>query len=162
MPTGRRRLERRSNLTGAVHPGLANGSHTFEARATDRAGNLGDVAELTWSVETLEPDTSIASHPPELSNSASAEFTFSSDVGGAIFECSLDGADWGSQMPHRPSSTLPMTPRSREPPPVASPTPHLRRLLDRGHHYPRVPELTSASSGTTTPEDSIFRVHRGR
>ncbi|MEZ5350772.1 MAG: Ig-like domain repeat protein [Microthrixaceae bacterium] len=140
------------------YPGLANGSHTFEARATDRAGNLGDVAELTWSVETLEPDTSIASHPPELSNSASAEFTFSSDVGGAIFECSLDGADWGSC--DATSTFVDLT----------DDTHALRVRATAGGLTDPTPaafswtvdtttpvlELTSAPSGTTTPEDSIF------
>jgi len=37
-------------------------------------------------------DTIIDSSPPALTNSTSAEFTFSSTVGGSTFECSLDSA----------------------------------------------------------------------
>ena len=67
------------------YSGLADGSHTFEVRAIDQAGNTDQTpASFTWTVDTTAPTTSIDSSPPALSNSAAASFNFSgSDTGGS-------------------------------------------------------------------------------
>jgi len=79
---------------------LADGSHTFQVRAIDGAGNVDPApASFTWVIDTTAPDTTITSNPPALTNSTSASFTFSgTDAGGsgvASFECKLDGGSFG-------------------------------------------------------------------
>ena len=76
---------------------LGEGSHTFEVRAIDNAGNVdASAASHEWTVDTVGPDTQIDSGPAALVNSATAVFSFSGeDQGGsglASFECKLDEA----------------------------------------------------------------------
>jgi uncharacterized repeat protein (TIGR01451 family) len=80
---------------------LADGSHTFEVRAIDGAGNVDATpASYMWTVDATPPDTTINSNPTNLSNSSSASFTFSgSDTGGsgvASFECKLDAGSFAA------------------------------------------------------------------
>ena len=78
--------------TPAALAGLADGSHTFQVRARDTAGNVDATpASFTWTVDTTAPDTAFTTTPPALSSSASAAFTFTGTEPGT-FECSLDGA----------------------------------------------------------------------
>src|SRR5205814_6692363 len=61
------------------YSGLADGSHTFQVRATDAAGNTDPTpASYTWTVDTTAPDTTITAAPPARSNSSSASFSFTS------------------------------------------------------------------------------------
>jgi Ca2+-binding RTX toxin-like protein len=78
----------------AAYTALASGEHTFAVRATDPAGNTGPAAERTWTIETVEPETTITTGPPSLTNSATATFAFTSNDPAATFECNLDGAGW--------------------------------------------------------------------
>ena len=80
---------------------LANGSHGFQVRAVDAAGNVDPApATYSWVVnvivpDTTPPDTTIDSFPPDPSVTDTVTFTFSgADSGSGIagFECSLDGA----------------------------------------------------------------------
>jgi Putative esterase len=78
-----------------TYSNLAEGSHNFQVRATDPAGNADPTpASFGWTVDTAVPDTAIGSTPPSLSNSRSATFTFSSTEVGATFQCSLDGGSF--------------------------------------------------------------------
>ena len=78
---------------------LSNGSHTFEVRATDGAGNVDATpASSTFTVEvppppqdTTPPDTTIDSGPSGTVSTSSADFAFSSSEPNSTFECSLDG-----------------------------------------------------------------------
>jgi CSLREA domain-containing protein len=86
---------------GPGDPPLADGEHTFEVRATDGAGNLGDSASYEWTVDTVAPVASIGAGPDRLTKSTEATFEFSgADEGPAEpplrFECSLDGGEWTS------------------------------------------------------------------
>lgn len=75
--------------------GLADGTHTFEVRAVDDAGNTDPTpASFTWEVDTAAPDTTLTTTPPAKSTSASATFAFSSPDGSATFACKLDGGSW--------------------------------------------------------------------
>src|SRR5262249_30360233 len=81
--------------------GLADGSHTFEARSTDLAGNVDPTpASFTWVVDTTAPDTSITAGPPSQTASATATVSFWGDDGSgagvAGFECRLDGGPWAA------------------------------------------------------------------
>jgi chitodextrinase len=74
------------------YTGLANGSHTFQVRATDTAGNADATpASQPWTISAL-PDTTITAGPSGTVNSASASFSFTSTQIGSTFTCSLDGA----------------------------------------------------------------------
>ncbi|HET6166547.1 MAG TPA: FG-GAP-like repeat-containing protein [Marmoricola sp.] len=71
---------------------LGNGSHTFEARATDAAGNTDPTPAtrtFTVNLDTVAPNTRIDSGPAALTNAVNATFTFSADEP-ATFECKLD------------------------------------------------------------------------
>src|SRR6185369_3893200 len=93
---------------------LADGSHKFEVRAIDQAGNVDpSPASFTWTVDTTAPTTTITEQPPALSNSAAASFAFSgSDTGGsgvASFQCRIDSsqaADWAACISPRNLSAL--------------------------------------------------------
>ena len=75
--------------------GLANGEHTFRARATDAAGNTDpSPASRTWVVDAEPPDTSITAGPSGTVRTTSATFTFAASEPGASFECRLDDGDW--------------------------------------------------------------------
>jgi hypothetical protein len=79
------------------YTGLAGGSHTFEVRATDPTGNVDATpATFSWTIDTVGPDTTIDSNPPDPSSSADASFTFSADEAGSTFECRLDGGGWAA------------------------------------------------------------------
>jgi hypothetical protein len=71
---------------------VSDGSHTYTARATDKAGNTSaDSEPLALSIDTVAPDTVITSSPSNPTNSASAAFQFRSAEENSTFECKLDG-----------------------------------------------------------------------
>jgi probable HAF family extracellular repeat protein len=74
-----------------TYPGpLADGQHTFSARATDSLGNVGPEASHVWSIDTVAPAVAIAEKPTDPTTSTSASFAFSSEAGASV-ECKLDG-----------------------------------------------------------------------
>ena len=78
-----------------ISPALAAGSHTFDVRATDAAGNTdGTPASYTWTVDLAAPNTTIGSNPNDPSNNTTPSFSFSSSEGGSTFECRIDGGSW--------------------------------------------------------------------
>jgi hypothetical protein len=71
---------------------LADGSHTFDVRAVDAAGNADATpGTQAFVIDTAAPDTTITSGPSGPTNDDTPAFTFTSEAG-ATFECSLDGA----------------------------------------------------------------------
>ncbi len=71
---------------------LGTGSHTFQVRAIDLAGNIDPTpASYTWTIDTTPPDTSITAAPTNPSNSSNASFSFTSNEAGSSFQCQLDG-----------------------------------------------------------------------
>lgn len=74
---------------------LRDGSHTVSVRATDAAGNTTQ-ASVTFTVDTVGPNTSFVTLPPLTSNSAAATFEFQASEPGATFECSLDGGGFSA------------------------------------------------------------------
>jgi Ca2+-binding RTX toxin-like protein len=80
---------------GATHTpasSLADGSHSFEVRATDAAGNTdGTPAKRTFTIFTTGPQTTIDSGPVGAIGVTKATFAYSASKA-ASFECSLDGA----------------------------------------------------------------------
>ena len=79
-----------------AYAGLADGSHTFEVRASDAAGNVDATpAQHVWTIDTTQPETTLLTTPPNPSSSSEATFTFSSSDPGATFICWLDGGSTG-------------------------------------------------------------------
>ncbi|HWB57305.1 MAG TPA: Ig-like domain-containing protein [Gaiellaceae bacterium] len=78
-----------------AYSGLADGSHTFRARATDGAGNTDATPAVhSWTVDTAAPQTTIDSAPSDPSSNAAPAFDFSSSEPGSTFECRLDAGAW--------------------------------------------------------------------
>jgi hypothetical protein len=86
---------------------LADGAHTFEARATDPAGNTDPTpAQRAFVVESGQPDTTIDSGPSGPTSDATPLFVFSADELGSTFECRVDGGAWGLCLPSDPLALL--------------------------------------------------------
>jgi N-acetylneuraminic acid mutarotase len=84
-----------------TYTGLSEGSHTFQVRAVDTAGNVDNTpASFTWVIDTVAPDTTITANPANPSGSANASFSFTGNDGGgtgvANFQCKLDGGSFGT------------------------------------------------------------------
>jgi hypothetical protein len=76
-----------------TYTGLAAGSHTFQVRATDAAGNTDATpASHSWTIDLAAPDTTITSGPATPTQLTNASFTFGSSEAGSTFQCSLDGS----------------------------------------------------------------------
>ena len=73
------------------YTGLADGSHTFQVKATDQAGNTSTASGYSWTVDTTLPSASITSQPANPTNSTTASLGFSASKAGATFKCQLDG-----------------------------------------------------------------------
>ena len=71
---------------------VGEGTHSFTARATDPAGNVGPLATRTWTVDTSAPAVAIAGSPADgaTTSSTTAAFTVTADPG--TRSCTLDGA----------------------------------------------------------------------
>jgi len=77
-----------------TYSGLADGSHTFEVRTLNEAGNPDPTpAAVTFFVEAEPPDTSITAGPSGTIPTRQATFAFEASQPGS-FECSLDSAAW--------------------------------------------------------------------
>ncbi len=79
--------------TPMTYSGLAQGSHSFEVRATDLAGNT-EPAPAWRSFRVEGPNTAIGSGPSGTIRATSATFEFASTQAVAYYECSLDKAAW--------------------------------------------------------------------
>src|SRR5207244_8754043 len=74
-----------------ISPALTAGSHTFQVRATDTAGNTdATAASYTWTVDLTAPNTTIDSNPSDPSGNTTPSFSFSSNESGSSFECRVD------------------------------------------------------------------------
>ena len=72
------------------------GTYTFSVRARDGAGNVGEPASVTFTLDTSAPAVTIDSGPAELGKQGSVSFTFSASEEGSSFECSLDLGEFAS------------------------------------------------------------------
>jgi hypothetical protein len=74
---------------------LSDGTHTFEVRATDPSGNLDPTpASRTFTVDTVEPDTTITGGPDGQTNDNTPTFTFTSSEDGVTFQCRIDAGPY--------------------------------------------------------------------
>jgi alpha-tubulin suppressor-like RCC1 family protein len=76
---------------------LADGSHTFSARAKDPAGNADPTpASYSWTIDTIPPDTSISGQPSDPATVTPFNFAFTATEAGSTFECRIDGGAYAS------------------------------------------------------------------
>ncbi|MGV3663901.1 MAG: HYR domain-containing protein [Prosthecobacter sp.] len=72
--------------------GLTDGTHTYEVRAKDAAGNIDATpAHVTWTVDTLPPDVVISSGPSGTVGISNAAFVLSGSEPGTTFAYRIDG-----------------------------------------------------------------------
>ena len=80
-----------------AYSSLGDGSHSFQVKAQDAAGNESSTAAYSWTVHTVAPPApTLDSTPPDPSNSTSASFSFSDSESGVSFFCQLDGGGFGA------------------------------------------------------------------
>jgi hypothetical protein len=86
--------------TSQSYDSLGQGSHTFDVRQVDAAGNDSAPASFTWFVDLTDPNTSIdPPTPPNPDNDATPTFKFSGTdnhtaATSLSFECKVDDGDW--------------------------------------------------------------------
>ncbi|MGC1165811.1 MAG: right-handed parallel beta-helix repeat-containing protein, partial [Solirubrobacterales bacterium] len=98
------------------YSGLGVGSHRFLVRAGDAVGNVDNSpAAYDWTVEgstpppdTVPPNTSITSKPPEATTATTANFSFAASETEATFECRLDTGVWVECSPPQSYSSVPV------------------------------------------------------
>lgn len=78
---------------------LADGSHRFEVRVSDPAGNVSEPASHEWEVATVKPVATIVSGPAPLTAEDEASFELESDDPAATFECRLDPVEQTDDAP---------------------------------------------------------------
>src|SRR5829696_848900 len=89
-----------SSAGGTSYANLLEGSHTFQVRAMDGAGNVDATpASYTWTVDTRAPETTKDTKPSDPSNNASPSFSFSgtdnvTSAANLTFECKLDSGNF--------------------------------------------------------------------
>jgi hypothetical protein len=85
-----------------AYASLANGNHSFDARAVDAVGNVDQTpASRTFTVsvaanDTTPPETTIDSGPSGTIKQTFARFSFSSSEAGSRFECRIDVSAWSA------------------------------------------------------------------
>jgi hypothetical protein len=115
---------------------LADGSHTFQVRATDAAGNTDSTpASRTFTVDGSAPQTTIDSGPAGLTSDRTPTFGFSSSEGGSSFECKLDSGSF-----------------------AACASPHTTAELADGAHTLQVRATDAAGNTDATPDSRTFTV----
>jgi len=79
------------------YTGLTESSHSFSVKAIDSSGNADSTpASYTWAIDTTAVEISITSQPLNLTNSTSADFSFTSTEDGSTFECQMDSGGYTS------------------------------------------------------------------
>jgi CSLREA domain-containing protein len=83
-----------SCISPMAYTDVADGSHTFEVRATDAAGNTDPTpASRGFTIDTDPPETTIVSGPTDPTDDPTPTFEFSSDEPGSL-ECRMDTGPW--------------------------------------------------------------------
>jgi hypothetical protein len=120
---------------------LADGTYTFEVRATDSAGNVDlTPATRTVTIDTDLPETTIDSGPGEGSTTpdSTPTFGFSSDEVGSTFECKIDAGSFG---------------------PCSGPgDAHTTGTLSNGSHTFQVRAIDQATNVDDTPASRTFTI----
>ncbi len=115
---------------------LADGSHTFQVRATDPAGNVDSTAaSQAFTVDSTPPQTTIDSGPTGTTNDPTPTFAFSSSEAGSSFECRVDAGTF-----------------------AACSSPHTTAQLTDGSHTFQVRAIDGAGNPDPTADSRTFTV----
>jgi hypothetical protein len=115
---------------------LVDGDEKFEVRAIDTAGNKDATPAIrTFTIDTVQPETTIDSGGPEQTADSTLTFEFSSDEFGSSFECRVDSDAF------RPCSS-----------------PHTTASLPDGAHRFDVKATDRAGNTDPTPDSRSFTV----
>ena len=137
-------FECRLGTTGAFEPctsprtvgPLTDGDYTFAVRARDAAGNIDPTpATRSFAVNTVAPQTTIETGPPEFTNDPTPTFTLASSTPDSTFACALD------QAPSAPCTS-----------------PHTTQPLQDGPHTLAVRATDPIGNADPTPATSTFTV----
>jgi len=80
-----------------TYSGLREGAHTFRVRERTRAGQVGDAASRSWTVDTVAPPApQLVQKPVDPSSSDSATFAFADAEANVTYLCQLDGAAYAA------------------------------------------------------------------
>jgi len=80
-----------------AYSGLRDGAHTFRVRERTRAGQVGDAAARSWTVDTVAPPApQLVQKPADPSSSDSATFAFADGEANVSYLCQLDGAAYAA------------------------------------------------------------------
>lgn len=79
---------------------LADGTYEIQVRGTDELGNLGPAMSEQFTVDTVDPETALASGPEGLINTRNVEFVLGSSQGQSTFYCELEGTNTGVIFAH--------------------------------------------------------------
>src|SRR5438093_3320792 len=124
---------------------LAVGSHTFQVRAIDAAGNTDPTpATFSWTIDTTAPDTTLTATPPAVTSSTSASFSFTATEAGSTFECKLDGGAFGACTSSQNYSAL-----------AGGPHTFQVRAIDPAGNVDPTPASFSWTIDTTAPDTTI-------
>ncbi len=77
--------------------GLSEGTHSFEVRGRDSAGNFSAPIRYQWLIDLTNPTVQITQGPPDYSNQTMATFAWTAaDSGSGVrtIECRIDGANY--------------------------------------------------------------------
>ncbi len=89
---------------------LPNGPHTFHFKAIDAPGNESQIRSRSFTVDTIPPQTTIATGPSESTTDRTPTFTFSASQSGSTFACRFDAQTFtpcsGPGASHTPSTPL--------------------------------------------------------
>ncbi len=78
-------------------PALSEGGHSATATATDLFNNQSGPSNIiSFTIDSIPPETTITSGPTGTVDSSSAAFDFESDESNSTFECSLDSSPFQS------------------------------------------------------------------
>ncbi|MDP6958142.1 MAG: Ig-like domain-containing protein, partial [Planctomycetota bacterium] len=84
-----------SSTSVTFNNNLPQGSITFQVRAIDSAGNVDPTpASVTWTVDTVAPNTTITSAPSGTVASTSATITYSSTESGGSYQWQIAASNW--------------------------------------------------------------------
>ncbi len=153
---------------GATHTtaALADGTHTFQVRATDPSGNTDPTpASRTFTVDTTPPETTITSGPAagSTTNDSTPSFGFSSSEAGSTFQCKVDAAAFGAcSGPGATHTTAALADgqhtfqvRATDPVGNTDPTPASRTFTVSTTVVP--PPVLPPAADTTPPETTITK-----
>jgi hypothetical protein len=83
--------------SGKTYSMLTDGAYTFYVRSVDNAGNTGDSAEYSWTVDTTEPTLTLEG-PTGFINDPAVSFTFSATDANAVegYQCRFSGGTFAN------------------------------------------------------------------